>query len=132
MVKVFTEVEAVSQELRLTSSDDSNLRWIAGLYYLQTDRFRGLPTEIDTGAASQINDRSVFNSNTLFGFADDNDNTAYAAFAQLNYDLNDTMELSAALRYDSDEREQTNVAPAAFTTTRGLTRTEKFLSYSQN
>ena len=126
LVKVFTEVEAVSQELRLTSSDDNALRWIAGLYYLQTDRFRGLPTEIDTGVASQINNQTVFNSNTLFGFADDNDNTAYAAFAQLNYDLNDTMELSAALRYDSDEREQTNVAPAAFTTTRGLTRTEKF------
>lgn len=73
LVKVFTEVEAVSQELRLTSSDDADLRWIAGLYYLQTDRFRGLPTEIDTGAAGQINNQIVFNSNTLFGFADDND-----------------------------------------------------------
>ena len=126
LVKVFTEVEAFSQELRLTSSDDASLRWIAGLYYLQTDRFRGLPTEIDTGVASQINDQSVFNSNTLFGFADDNDNTAYAAFGQLNYDLSENFELSAALRYDRDEREQTNVAPVTLTTSRGLTRTNDF------
>lgn len=126
VVKVFNEVQAVSQELRLTSNGDGSLRWIAGVYYLQTDRLRGLPTEIDTGVASQINVQQVFNSNTLFGFADDNDNKAYAAFGQLNYDLSDNFELSAALRYDRDERQQTNVAPAAFTTTQGLTRSKDF------
>lgn len=123
LVKVFTEVEAFSQEIRLTSSDDQPLRWIAGLYYLQTDRFRGLPTEADLG---QSPSKSVFNANTIFGFADDNDNEAFAAFGQFNYDLNDDVELSLALRYDRDEREQTDVAPVAFSATSGLKRDETY------
>jgi iron complex outermembrane receptor protein len=45
---------------------------------------------------------------------DSNDNTAYAAFGQINYDFSDTLELSAALRYDRDERELTIMAPDQF------------------
>jgi iron complex outermembrane receptor protein len=45
---------------------------------------------------------------------DRNDNTAWAAFAQANYDLTDDIELSFALRYDRDEREQTIKTPAGF------------------
>ena len=41
---------------------------------------------------------------------DSNHNTAYALFGQLNYDLNDNVEFSAALRYDRDERELTIMA----------------------
>ena len=45
---------------------------------------------------------------------DSNHNTAYAAFAQLNYDLRDDLEVSLALRYDRDERELTIKAPDEF------------------
>jgi iron complex outermembrane receptor protein len=45
---------------------------------------------------------------------DSNHNTAYAMFGQINYDLSDTLELSAALRYDRDERELTIMAPDQF------------------
>jgi iron complex outermembrane receptor protein len=45
---------------------------------------------------------------------DSNHNTAYAAFGQINYDLSDTVEVSAALRYDRDERELTIMAPDQF------------------
>jgi iron complex outermembrane receptor protein len=45
---------------------------------------------------------------------DRNDNTAYAAFGQINYDFSDTLELSAALRYDRDERELTIMAADQF------------------
>ena len=44
---------------------------------------------------------------------DRNDNLAYAYFGQLEFDLTDTVELSVALRYDRDEREQTISAPDA-------------------
>ncbi|MEM1114427.1 MAG: TonB-dependent receptor, partial [Pseudomonadota bacterium] len=118
LVKVFTDVETISQEFRITSSDDQTLRWIAGAYYLATDRERGLPTEMDMG---QPYSSSVFNENTLFGFADDNDNTAYALFGQINYDVTDTIEASLAVRYDRDEREQTDIAPPEFSATSGLT-----------
>lgn len=123
LVKVITEVETVSQEFRLTSAGDQALRWIAGVYYLSTERFRGLPTELDTG---QAYNRKVFTSDTLYGFADDNDNTAYAVFGQFNYDLSDDVEVSFALRYDRDEREQTDVAPATFSANTGDTREKTF------
>jgi iron complex outermembrane receptor protein len=61
---------------------------------------------------------SALNPNTNPGALaynfDSNHNTAYAAFAQINYDLSDTLELSAALRYDRDERELTIKAPDQF------------------
>src|SRR5688572_17418995 len=45
---------------------------------------------------------------------DSNRNTAYAVFGQIIYDFSDTLELSAALRYDRDERELTIMAPDQF------------------
>jgi iron complex outermembrane receptor protein len=123
VVSVFTDIETVSQELRLTSSSENDLRWIAGVYFLETERFRGLPTENDLG---QAYNRDVFDSYTVSGAADDNDNTAWAAFGQMNYDVSDQWEVSFALRYDKDEREQQDVAPAAFSSTSGLTRNEEY------
>jgi len=123
LVKVFNDVEAWSQELRLTSADDQALRWIAGAYYLRTDRYRGLPTERDIGQAP---DRGVFTPLTLFGFADDNDYESYALFGQINYDLAPEWELSLALRYDDDTREQTDVAPSTFSATSGTKRRKSF------
>jgi iron complex outermembrane receptor protein len=54
------------------------------------------------------------NPNALAYNFDSNHNTAYAVFGQLDYDLTDSLELSAALRYDRDERELTIMAPDQF------------------
>lgn len=54
------------------------------------------------------------NPNALAYNFDSNHNTAYAVFGQINYDLTDELELSAALRYDRDERELTIMAPDQF------------------
>lgn len=120
LVKVVTEVETISQELRLTSSAEQDFRWIAGVYYLDTERLRLLPTEVDNG---QAYNRQLITPDTLFGFADDNNNKAYAVFGQFNYDVTDAWELSLALRYDRDEREQTDIFPGA---TFGVTRDGTF------
>jgi iron complex outermembrane receptor protein len=45
---------------------------------------------------------------------DSNHNTAYALFGQLAYDLTDALELSAALRYDRDNRELTIAAQTQY------------------
>ena len=121
VVKVMTDVETVSQEFRVTSRDDQDFRWIAGVYWLDTDRQRGLPTESDVG---QPYNRQLINANTLFAFADDNDNTAYAVFGQFEYDLTDNLELAFAVRYDMDEREQVDTSPIS--PTLGKKRTEEF------
>ena len=59
--------------------------------------------------ASALNPNT--NPNALAYNFDSNHNTAYAVFGQINYDLNDNLELSAALRYDRDQRELTIMAP---------------------
>jgi iron complex outermembrane receptor protein len=66
------------------------------------------------GAPAAIALNPNTNANALAYNFDSNHNTAYAVFGQLNYDLSDSLELSAALRYDRDERELTIMAPNQF------------------
>lgn len=104
------DVRMTSQELRLTSADEATLRWIAGMYVLRTDR--GLHTRafIDTdGSLAQFDDPAK----RIVNLVEDNDNTAKAAFAQVDLDLRADTTLSAALRYDRDERDQRDLATGA-------------------
>ncbi|MEO1658805.1 MAG: TonB-dependent receptor [Pseudomonadota bacterium] len=107
----FIDVEAFSQELRLTSPDDQALRWMVGGYYLDTDRFISSTVGADLEQGIRAIERSPAlgdpeNPTTSF-LADDNDNTAWALFFNFAYDVTDQFELSFAGRYDEDEREQT-------------------------
>jgi iron complex outermembrane receptor protein len=109
-----TGIKAWSQELRITSKADQRLRYTGGFYYVATERERITDVEIVPFALhlqAHVND----------------DNKAWAAFGQINYDLTDTVELTLAGRYDSDEREQTNVLTAANDPDRTVSNTfEKF------
>lgn len=100
------DVEMVSQELRLTSPSDQPFRWIGGAYLLQTDRALRTTVFLDTNG-------QISGFQPLFVFGDEtNDNLAYALFGQASYDLTDKLEITGALRYDSDEREQTDLLRA--------------------
>ena len=106
----YWDVDAVSQELRLTSRDDQRLRWLFGAYYVGTERFISTPVIDDTGVGIVRVERRPTGAGdpVTFSFlADDNDNTAFAVFGQLNYDVTDRFEASVALRFDQDERIQT-------------------------
>jgi len=106
----YWDVGALSQEVRFSSRDDQPLRWLAGAYYVATDRFISTPVVDDTGVGIVRIERRPTGAGqpATFSFlADDNDNTAYAVFGQLNYDVADSFEVSLALRYDEDERVQT-------------------------
>lgn len=106
----YVDVKAFSQEFRLMSNDANKLRWMAGAYYLATDRYissttgadleKGIVTVSDTPALGNPK-----NPTTSF-LADDNNNTAWATFFNLAYDVNEQLELAFAGRYDKDEREQ--------------------------
>lgn len=110
----FVDVEAVSQEFRIISPSDLRLRWMAGVYYLQTDRFISTTTGADLGlGVTRIEHEPLFAdpvNPTLTYLADDNDNTASAVFGNVDFDVTEAVELSLALRYDRDEREQ-HVSP---------------------
>ena len=105
----FVDLSAWSQEFRFTSPSDRRLRWEAGLYYLDWERFISLSTGVDTGQGIiQLQRRPTNNPRnpTNSFFADDNSNLAYAFFGQVNYDLTSDVELSFAGRFDEEEREQ--------------------------
>ena len=102
------QVELMSHELRWTSPDDQRFRWAAGAFLIDTDRsLTTIATLADLG-----NVPIVMNT-------EDNDNEAFALFAQFEFDFTDTLELSASIRRDEDDREQTDVAT-------GTTRSTSF------
>jgi iron complex outermembrane recepter protein len=113
----FLDVEAVSQELRLTSPSENRVRWIFGAYAIATDRFISTGNVFDLGAGVVPEVRHtplpLFNPQFTF-LADSQDNFAWAVFGELGVDLTERLEASFALRYDEDERENTTETPAAF------------------
>lgn len=82
-----------SQELRFTSSSAQRVRWMAGVYYQETER------AIDT--ILLIPPRPFFPSPVT---RTTEDNNASAVFTQINADLTPRLELTLAARYDEDER----------------------------
>jgi iron complex outermembrane receptor protein len=121
----FLDVDTVSQEVRFTSKDEGKLRWIAGAYWIGTDRFISTGNMVDTGggvfpvyraprgrfpydfATDPVNPSATF-------LADSQNNNAWALFGELGYDITKRTELSFALRYDQDHRVNTTDTPTAF------------------
>lgn len=92
-----------TQEIRLTSASDQRLRWIVGGFY-QT-----ATTDIDGHLKINANfpDDTAPANAVMVPFIDDLQrykNSSLSGFAQINYDLTDTLELTAALRYDRARR----------------------------
>ncbi len=88
---VIDNSETLAQEFRLTSNADQALRWVAGVYFFDQDRFRSLAT-------------------TFLGFpvppaAQDLKLRNYAAFGNMSYDLTGDLELTLAFRYDEETPE---------------------------
>jgi iron complex outermembrane recepter protein len=113
----FLDVEAWSQELRLTSPSDNRLRWIVGAYAIATDRFisTGNVFDLGTGVVPEVKREPLplFNPQVTF-LADSQDNFAWAVFGELSFDMTDRLEATVALRYDEDERENTTETPNEF------------------
>jgi iron complex outermembrane receptor protein len=134
----FLDVDTTSQEFRFTSSADEQLRWIAGLYLTTTDRFISTGNVVDNGLGAPpvyetprgnfpFDFGSYPNPQTTF-LADSQDNFAWAVFGEIATDLGERTELSVALRYDEDTRENTTLTPTPFlpttTATTGQVREE--------
>jgi len=106
----YLDVTARSEELRLTSRSDQPLRWMLGGYYLYTDRYISTTTGFNNGLGILQVETTPAGPNsinpTLSFLGDNNHNTATAGFANLDYDVLDQLQLSAAYRYDWDRRKQ--------------------------
>jgi iron complex outermembrane receptor protein len=121
----YLEVSTYSQEFRFTSPEDQAVRWLAGAYFLTTERFIGTGNLLDTNTGvSRVYkvprsttgapfDLSIPNPQVTY-LSDSQDNFAWAVFGQLGFDMGEDWDATISLRYDEDEREQTTETPPGF------------------
>jgi iron complex outermembrane recepter protein len=111
-----------SQEVRFTSPVVNGFSWIAGAYWLHTDRFistgnladrgLGVPQVYYTPLVDPTNPYAT-NTNQTF-LADTQHNNAWAVFADATYEFNQQWELDVAIRYDEDQRQNITNTPTQF------------------
>lgn len=103
----------VSAEIRFTSNEDSELRWLAGAYATQIEREVVVAYGADQGLGFERQPYVAptgLNPTDLL-FWDQFDTDVFALFGQIEYDLSDTLELAFALRYDRESRTVSNQVP---------------------
>jgi iron complex outermembrane receptor protein len=118
----FITEKTESQELRFTSNPIGGFSWIAGAYYIHTQRFistdnlydrgDGVPAVYYTPIVDPSNPYAT-NTNATF-LADSQDNNAWAVFGDGIYEFNKQWEFDAAIRYDRDQRSNTTDTPEKF------------------
>jgi iron complex outermembrane recepter protein len=121
----YLEVSNYSQEFRFTSPEDQAVRWIAGAYLLDTERFIGTGNLLDTGnGVARVYkvprtttgfpfDLSIPNPQVTY-LSDSQDNFAWAVFGQIGFDMGEKWDATISARYDEDKREQTTETPPGF------------------
>ena len=108
------DLDAWTQEIRFTSADEQRLRYIGGAFFQKTNRdfeqiisgfdigFFGLVPGLPPGVPSGI-------LIPLPPIATESEFEQWAGFGQINYDVTERVELTVALRFDKETREQTVV-----------------------
>jgi iron complex outermembrane receptor protein len=118
----FISEKTESEELRFTSNQVNGFSWIAGAYFIHTQRFistgnlfdrgDGVPPVYETPLVDPTNPYAT-NTNATF-LADSQNNNAWAVFADVTYEFTKQWELDAAIRYDQDRRQNTTDTPEQF------------------
>ncbi len=118
----FIDVRTYSEELRFTAAPVNGFSWIAGAYFVHTERFistgnlfdrgDGIPPVYQTPLVDPANPYAT-NTNATF-LADAQNNNAWALFADATYAFNAQWELDTAIRYDQDKRNNTTDTPEQF------------------
>jgi iron complex outermembrane receptor protein len=100
------DVKLYSQELRLASPTTGKLRWIGGVSYLYTQKQLRTRAFIDVdGQIDQIDNPAL----VIIDKQELDHNHAYGAYGQFDYDLLPQLTLTGGVRFDHDEREQTDL-----------------------
>ena len=115
----FYDIENFSQEFRFSSQSDARLRWVGGAYLLLTERNDTIRADLTIPGSLPLSARLpnglpgptdfATTSGLLFDTSNTQDNTAWAAFLNVDYDITEKLTLTAAVRYDEDQREVTRL-----------------------
>lgn len=111
-----------SAEIRLESSQDQPLRWMTGAYFADIDRrlvvAYGGDLGLDRFEKGFVTSAGPNPTDLLY---DDNLlSKVYAVFGNIDYDITDTIEVSAAIRYDRESRKVNNNVPKVAPQTPGF------------
>ncbi|WP_439534901.1 TonB-dependent receptor, partial [Polymorphobacter sp.] len=99
-------------EIRFTGETDIGLNWSFGGYYLYIDRFNCNNLGVDTGRGVVTECYTTDARNPTEALAQDTFKTnVYALFGSLDYKPTERLTLSAALRYDIEDRSTENGIP---------------------
>jgi iron complex outermembrane receptor protein len=119
----FIDMKTWSQELRFTANEVGGFSWMAGLYYVHTERFISTDNIVDRGGgsvprvyrtpSSDPNNPFADGTNVTF-LSDSQNNNAWAVFGDATYDITRQLEVDAAIRYDEDSRQNTTHTPTRF------------------
>jgi iron complex outermembrane receptor protein len=105
------EEDSTSAEVRFTSPGEERFRWSVGTYYEAKDRKVSYDQVWDLTPTERVTYQDVKAniaedpSLVFIGEKTMQESSAYAVFGQANYDMRDDLELTLALRYDSEERD---------------------------
>jgi len=108
--------EDFSLELRLASDNDNALQWMVGAYFLDIDRQVGVSLNRDSGSPPIRGLYQASGPNATASLTHDQfDSRVYAVFGQLEYNVNEEVEVSLAVRYDEEDRDVSSLVPFAAT-----------------
>jgi iron complex outermembrane receptor protein len=97
-VREDADISAFSQEIRLTSTGEGNVEWIAGIFYKrdQIDKFDRFVGEGNSGALPTLSGESHW--------LNKGENTNIGVFGQIGYRFSEKVKLSVGARWTSDEK----------------------------
>ncbi|MFM7378749.1 MAG: TonB-dependent receptor [Erythrobacter sp.] len=104
----------ISGEIRLASNGDGPVNWQVGAYYLHIDREVGvsLGADLGQGIIRQLYNAPGTTNPTTQLYHDAFKTDVYAAFASVDGDITDRLNLSVAGRYDIEDRLVASLVPA--------------------
>lgn len=124
--------EAFSQEIRFASSFfNDRLRYIVGAYYLDINDTPNVHAAVGDDPGGFVLDaftpRPPGDPNATNSFiSDDVFTEAWAVFFNVDFDITETLELTLAGRFDSEDRRTIDNAPPEFSLTSGQVRQATF------
>ncbi|MCF8475335.1 MAG: TonB-dependent receptor [Emcibacter sp.] len=102
----------ISAELRLASDTDEPLQWMVGAYFLNIDREVGVSVNRDSGNPVQRGLYHASGPNATASLTHDQfDSRVFAFFGEVQYDVNEDLQTSLALRYDNENRKVSSLVP---------------------
>lgn len=118
-----TDVEQYTAELRLSSNNDGNFHWLAGVFWSDTEReySQSLPTpgyDVETdaalGAGTAAGAANGFGADSPYNAFLPYDLEQKAVFGEINYDVTDRLHLTVGARWYDYEEERDFISGGLF------------------